>query len=180
LINDKTIYQKANAGATAFADDMEALKHNFLLRGFFRKRGYEDSAELTKHQISRLPREPYMERFDYQAKQIFDKPDTAKLKDQKALNSAGSFLQNNRIGLAVVAASTGMKGDTDSSRVLTEAQSMVVRDYLIQNFRLDDTRIKTIGLGKATDGIDTGKVEILVYPARTTVASTKRESYAGH
>ncbi len=28
---------------------MEALKHNFLLRGFFKKRGYEDSDELGKH-----------------------------------------------------------------------------------------------------------------------------------
>ena len=43
LINDKSIYREASAGAAAFDDDMEALKHNFLLRGFFKKRGYEDS-----------------------------------------------------------------------------------------------------------------------------------------
>ena len=55
LVNDKTIYQKAAAGATALDENMEALKHNFLLRGFFKKRGYEDAADITKHQIASLP-----------------------------------------------------------------------------------------------------------------------------
>jgi len=34
LINDKKIYQNVNAGTNAFKGDMEALKHNFFLRGF--------------------------------------------------------------------------------------------------------------------------------------------------
>jgi hypothetical protein len=36
-----------------------------------------------------------------------------------------------------------------------------VRDYLVKNFRIDDTGLKTIALGK-TD--EPGKVEIYVYP----------------
>lgn len=162
LINDKTIYQQASAGVTALQEDMEALKHNFLVRGFFRKRGYEDSAELTKHELFKLPRGPYMRVFVYDSKQIFGKPDSAKLKNHKALNEVGSFLERERFGLAVVAASTGMKGDTDKDHQLTEAQSMVVRNYLAEHFRLDDTRVKTIGLGKTAD--DSNKMEIFVYP----------------
>lgn len=176
LINDKTVYQEARAGAAAFADNMEALKHNFFLRGFFRKRGYEDSDELTKHEISRLPSEPYMKRFEYQAAQVFEKPEAAKLKNQKALSDAGTFLQDNQFGLAVVVASSGVKGDTDKSRLLTEAQSMMVRDYLTQNFRLDDTRIRTIGLGKAMENSDSGKVDILVYPVGVKVAAPNTSS----
>ena len=43
---------------------------------------------------------------------------------------------------------------------------MIVRNYLAENFRVDDTRIKTIGLGKDEgESEDGGKVEILVYPA---------------
>jgi len=38
---------------------MEALKHNILIRGFFKKRGYEDSEELTKHEIPKLPPGPF-------------------------------------------------------------------------------------------------------------------------
>src|SRR5579863_9360914 len=55
LVNDKSVYQQAAAGVTALNEDAEALKHNFLLRGFFRSRGYEDAAELAKHQIAQLP-----------------------------------------------------------------------------------------------------------------------------
>jgi len=42
LVNDKKIYEQASAGVTALNEDAEALKHNFLLRGFFRSRGYEE------------------------------------------------------------------------------------------------------------------------------------------
>lgn len=172
LINDKKIYQQVNAataeakaGTTAFQENMEALKHNFLLRGFFKKRGYEDETELKKHEIAQLPKEPPVKKFEYDAKQIFDKPDTAKLKGQKPLAEAGKFLEENKFGLAVVAAYSSMKGDSEKDRVLTEARSMVVRDYLVQNFKLDDTRLKTIGLGKTNDANDSGKVEIVIYAA---------------
>src|SRR5258708_4914750 len=61
MINDKQIYKQATAattqaqeGAAAFKENMEAMKHNFLLRGFFRKRGYENETDLTKHAIARM------------------------------------------------------------------------------------------------------------------------------
>ncbi len=156
---------EAKAGAAAFRDDMEALKQNFLLRGFFKKRGYNDAGELTKHAISKLPAEPRIKEFDYDARKIFDKPDSANLKNKKALSEAGKFLEGNKFGLAVVA-STETVGDTEKDRVLTQARAKVVRDYLAQNFRLDDTRIKTIGLGKSKEAGDSSKVQILIYPVR--------------
>jgi hypothetical protein len=170
LINDKKIYQNVNAGTNAFKEDMEALKHNFFLRGFFKERGYESAADLKKNEISQLPDKPAEKKFDYEAKKIFDKPDTAKLKDEKTLKDAGDFLQNNRFGVVVVAAYTDMKGDTQQDHLLTEARAMVVRDYLVKNFKLEDTRIKTIGLGKSDKVADGGSVEILVYPEGTTTA----------
>ena len=92
------------------------------------------------------------------------KPDSAKLKNQKTLSEAGKFLEGAPFRLAVVAAYTGMKGDTDKARQLTDARATVVRDYLVQNFRLDDTRIKTLGLGKSRSDEGSG-VEIVIYPA---------------
>jgi phospholipid/cholesterol/gamma-HCH transport system substrate-binding protein len=166
LINDKTIYQKANAGATALDEDMEALKHNFLLRGFFKNRGYEDAADLAKHAISNLPAGTPAKTFEYDGREIFDKPDKAKLKNEKVLKEAGDYLQANKFGLAVVVVSIGMKGETDKDRVLSEGRATAIRDYLAKNFRLDDTRIKTLGLGKTNDADDNGKAEILVYPGQ--------------
>ena len=181
LLNDKKIYQQvsaataqAQAGAAGFQENMEALKHNFLLRGFFKKRGYEDSDEITKHQISRLPPEQNAKTFEYDGKQIFDKPDTAKLKNEKVLNEAGIFLQGAPFSLAVVVASAGMKGDADKERQLSEARAAVVRDYLAKNFKFDDTRLKTLGLGKTTEAGDEGSVEILVYTGAVKTPTGKQ------
>lgn len=166
LINDRSVYQEATAGAAAFRDDMEALKHNFLLRGFFNRRGYEDSEALTEHEIQRLPREEPVKTFVYDARQLFEKPDSAKLKNQATLKESGLFLENAKFGLAVVVAAAQPKGDSDKLRTLTEARTTAVRNYLAENFRLDDTRIKTIGLGKVQpdSAVEADKVEILIYP----------------
>lgn len=173
LINDKSLYQKVNAGATAFQEDAEALKHNFLLRGFFHERGYEDPAELTRNAIQQLPPGPIEKQFSFDAKGLFDKPDTAKLKNEKSLKQAGQFLQDNQFALAVVAALGGMKGDTSKENQLTLARAAVVRDYLVKNFRLDDKRVKTIGMGKNPDTPDNGQVEIVVYSMAAPAAGKK-------
>jgi len=169
LINDKTIYEKASAGATALNENMEALKHNFLLRGFFKNRGYEDAADITKHAVAGLPQGEPVKTFDYEGRKIFNKQ--AKIDDQKAFKEAGEYLQANKFGLAVVVDSVGMKGETGQDRVLSEGRAAAVREYLAKNFRLDDTRIKTLGLGKTSDTDDNGKVEILVYPASGAAAA---------
>jgi hypothetical protein len=51
-----------------------------------------------------------------------------------------------------------------------------VRDYLVGNFRLDDTRVKTIALGKTADAGDDGKVEIVVYGSGTNQAQNQSAS----
>jgi len=63
-----------------------------------------------------------------------------------------------------------MKGDSQNNHLLTEARAMVVRDYLVKNFKLEDTKIKTIGLGKSDKAPEGGSVEVLIYPEGTTAA----------
>lgn len=60
-------------------------------------------------------------------------------------------------------AASSETGDTDKDRVLTRARANVVRDYLVQNFKFDDTRMKIIGLGKSRQAGETSRVEILIY-----------------
>jgi len=166
----KAVTDQAKAAAGKFRDDMEALQHNFLLRGYFEKRGYHDAAELRRNAIDRLPSERPAKEFDYDARQIFDKPNNAKLKNKEKLGEAGKYLESNNFGIAVIASFESM-GDTQEAKVLTKARAKVVRDYLVQKFRLDDTRIKTIGLGKKHDTEESPKVAILVYAARGAGAS---------
>jgi hypothetical protein len=73
----------------------------------------------------------------------------------------------------VVAAYTGVKGDSEKNRVLTQARAMVVRDQLIDNFKVNDTRIKTIGIGEDSETGERGKVEIIVYPSAAKLARAK-------
>jgi phospholipid/cholesterol/gamma-HCH transport system substrate-binding protein len=174
LINDKTIYNQAAATVASMHEDVDALKHNFLLKGFFNKRGYVDTDELKKHEIAKLPAAASEKTFSYDAKQVFDKPDAAKLRDKKTLNEAGQYLQAHKFGEVVITAAASMKGDSDKDRTTTQAQAMVIRNYLVQNFRLEDTRIKTMGLGKTADSGDDGKIEIRIYPTEVAASSSPK------
>jgi phospholipid/cholesterol/gamma-HCH transport system substrate-binding protein len=195
LVNDKRLYENleqtstamrdtmvhAQAGVTNFEENMEAMKHNFFLRGYFKSRGYEDSAELARNEIERLPQGAPAKEFTYSSKQLFDKQDSAKLKNQKSLNAGGEFLRDNQFGFAVVVASSGAAGDTQKQLVLTEARAMVVREYLVENFGFDDSQLKTLGAGKQTDaGSDAawGTVRILIYPVGTEIPPNKQSHAA--
>jgi phospholipid/cholesterol/gamma-HCH transport system substrate-binding protein len=176
LVNDRKMYQEmaaateqARLGAAAFQENMEALKHNFFLRGFFNRRGYADATRLAQYEITRVPNRAPIKTFVFDARQLFDGPDSAKLKNPKALTDAGHYLEQNPFGLAVVVAYNGMKGDAEQTRVLTQGRALVVRDYLVGNFSMDDANLKTLGLGKQprVDAGEAGKVELRVYLAGT-------------
>jgi phospholipid/cholesterol/gamma-HCH transport system substrate-binding protein len=186
LVNDKQVYNnleqttatlqttmvQAQTGVTDFQENMEALKHNFLLSGYFKKRGYEDSADLAANGISGLPQAAPVKTFSYAGKQLFDDRDSAKMKNEKMLKDAGDFLAQTQFGIAVVVVSTGMDGDTQKDLVLSQARAMVIREYLAENFGFDDSQLKTLGQGKqagATPGADWGSIQILIYPAGTEI-----------
>jgi phospholipid/cholesterol/gamma-HCH transport system substrate-binding protein len=172
LVNDRTMYsnlnttmEQAKEGATSLQENMEALKHNFFLRGFFKKRGYYDSSELTKNAVAKLPARAPAKTFEFDGRDLFAKTDTAKLDKEKALNQVGGFLESNPHGLVVVTAQTGSRGTKDENVKLSQARAMVVRQYLAKKFRVDDTQLKTLGAGEdPKSATDTGRVTIVVYP----------------
>src|SRR5580658_3985646 len=190
LVNDKQLYSnleqttsklddtmtQAQAGVTDFQENMEAMKHNFFLSGYFKKRGYEDSSDLAANRISGLPQATPEKTFTFAAKQLFDSRDSAKMKDQKTLKDAGDFLAQTQFGVAVVVVSTGMDGDSQKDLVLTEARAMVVREYLVENFGFDDSQLRTLGMGKQAGSnleADWGSIQILIYPAGTVIPADK-------
>jgi phospholipid/cholesterol/gamma-HCH transport system substrate-binding protein len=195
LINDKKMYTEldqttvgmrdtvvhAQAGIADFQENMEALKQNFLLRGYFKKRGYEDSTDLAKDEITTLPEASPLKTFTYEPKGLFDQIDTAKLKNQNSLNEAGKFLAGNEFGVAVIVVYSGMTGDAQKDLVLTQARAAVVRAYLVGNFGFDDTQLKTLGMGKKTGAsADSGwgEIQIIVYPAGTVLPAEPQPAVA--
>jgi phospholipid/cholesterol/gamma-HCH transport system substrate-binding protein len=173
LVNDKTLYKEAAASMASFHEDADALKHNFLLKGFFNDRGYTNPEDVKKYEIAEVPKGAPGKTFTFDAKNLFEKPTTAKLKNAKSLNEAGQFLQAHKFDLVVIESAFGMKGDSEEQRVLTEARSYVVRRYLVDHFKLEDTRIKTIGLGKTETGGPDGTVELMVYGDTSVLAATE-------
>jgi phospholipid/cholesterol/gamma-HCH transport system substrate-binding protein len=199
LVNDKQLYThladttatlhstmlQAQVGVTDFQENMEALKHNFFLSGYFKKRGYNDSADLTANNISELPLNDADKSFAFGAKQLFESHDSAKLKNQKSLAAAGEYLARNQFAFAVVVVSAGAEGDSQKELLLTEARAMVVREYLVENFGFDDSQLKTLGKGKqvatsvqSNGDSEWGSVEILVYPVGTELPANKPQPMA--
>jgi len=158
---------------------MEALKHNFLLRGYFKKRGFDDVADLEANRIGRLPKGSPLKAFTYTTKQLFHSRDSAELKNQKPLNASGEFLEDNEFGIAVVVVSTGMEGDAQKDMLLTQARAVVVRKFLVENFGFDDSHLKTLGIGKqkgANLDDDWGSIQILIFPPGTEIPTEKPAS----
>jgi phospholipid/cholesterol/gamma-HCH transport system substrate-binding protein len=181
FVNDKAMFENINAttaslremvgeaktGVVSFQENMEALKHNFFFRGFFKDRGYFASADLTKYAVDRLPSEAPLKKYILAGKDLFDGPETAKLDKEKLLDEVGKFL-----------AYTGPKGTSEENLTLSQARAAVVRQYLVEKFNVDDTRIRTLGQGEEKDANakSEGHVEIYIYggePSRVVEAKTE-------
>jgi outer membrane protein OmpA-like peptidoglycan-associated protein len=139
----------------------------------------QNYGDLVKNEILRLPEDAPLKIFTYESKRLFDKIDTAKLKNQNSLRAAGQFLVANEFGVAVVVVYSGMTGEAQKDLLLTQARAGVIRAYLVDNFGFDDTQLKTLGEGKRIDASTEsgwGNVEIVVYPAGTSLAPAAVQS----
>jgi len=174
LVSDPTAYRRlvamldqARAGFSSLKEDMEALKHNPFVKGFFEKRGYFDSAELTDHAARRLPTRAPVRKFTFDGNELFEEPDSARLRQEVPLKDVGAFLEAAPFGMAVIEARPGARGAREDKLKLAQGRAVSVRQYLIQNFRIDDARVKTLAL-RTTDQAaanSTGIVTVVVYPA---------------
>jgi len=170
LLNDRGLYDQlgdtvahARVGVIAFQENMQALKTNILFRGYFKDRGYQDAGDLTRWAIARLPEAPPVRTFSLAARDLFE-AGGARFKGKRSLDPVGADLEQHPFGLVVVQAFSGPKGNQDENLQLTQAQAMVVRSYLVDRFELDDTKLKTLGMGEteAQPGQE-GRVVLSVY-----------------
>jgi phospholipid/cholesterol/gamma-HCH transport system substrate-binding protein len=173
LVSDPTAYRRlvamlnqAQAGFGSLKEDMEALKHNPFVKGFFEKRGYFDSAELTGHALARLPARAPARKFTFDGKDLFEEPDSAKLRQQVPLDGVGAFLEGAPFGLAVIEVRGGAKGAKQDVLKLAQGRAVSVRQYLVQKYRIDDARVKTLALPASDQAMadSTGVITVVVYP----------------
>lgn len=72
LLNIQNTSEEAKIGATRLAENMEALKHNWLFKGYFENRGYWDKAEYEVNLDDRL------KKLDEKIKELNDRIETLK------------------------------------------------------------------------------------------------------
>lgn len=184
LITNPSLFTHLNRAAENFQDDSEALKHNFLLRGYFKHRGYYDDRDIGQHAIAALPAGQPAQSFNVPGAQVFRTKSEADVDHGKLLEEAGKYLQSHPYSMAVVTAKGGLGGDTDTGRKLTEARAYAAREWLVKHFQLDDSRIKTLGMGLTPGVPPTGELSIMVYtnvsPPGTGAADRADPAGRGH
>jgi phospholipid/cholesterol/gamma-HCH transport system substrate-binding protein len=137
----------ARLAMAGLAENMDAMKHNFLLRGFFKGRGYYDLAQmspadyrkgaLTKGSDRRLVR--VWRRSDALFEPQPDHPADERLTNEgkTGIDSAiAPYLEHVASGIVMVEG-YAQRGTRDEQYLRSHARASIVRDYLIAKFHLD-------------------------------------------
>jgi phospholipid/cholesterol/gamma-HCH transport system substrate-binding protein len=136
----------ASAAMSGFAENMDALKHNFLVRGFFNKRGYFDLADISPAQyrqgVASLTKSRRVERLWLRSDDLFA---SAGGSDSESLTAAGKahlnaalvpFLEHAATFVLIVEG-YAHDGLPDEQYVRSRARAAMVRQYLIGRLHLD-------------------------------------------
>jgi phospholipid/cholesterol/gamma-HCH transport system substrate-binding protein len=160
--NLKQTLDDARTAMTSFADNMEALKHNILFRGFFNERGYFNLASLSpaQYRASLLTRNNRrtVARVWLSTAVLFEPdpavPGSERLTDggRARLDSGiAPFLERLVSGLLVIEG-YAQQGTRDELYVRSQARASMVREYLIHKFQLDPTSTGLMPLGSNATG----------------------------
>jgi len=144
---------------TNLADATEALKHNFLLRGYFRNRGYFNLSDLSESDY----RAGALERRGRRALRIWlsagvvfetgpDGRETIGEGGRRRLDSAmGGFLEYREAGPLIV---EGYATSSDEAEryLVSRTRAALVREYLVRRFDLDPSAVGFLALGNRPVG----------------------------
>ena len=148
--NIQASLSNANATTANMADETEALKHNFFFRGFFRKRGYYDLANIApdKYRRDGLFTNPANERAWLPADKLFEL-DANRLEQ---LTAQGKSLLDGVVAQhadSIVESPIVIEGywsGDDSAEQLARSRSraILVRRYLQNHFQLDASHLGVV------------------------------------
>jgi phospholipid/cholesterol/gamma-HCH transport system substrate-binding protein len=167
-VNIRESLSNTSTATANVADGTEALKHNFLLRGFFLHRGYYDLTDLSgdKYRQDRLFTNPANYRVWLPGAELFQQNSTG----EEVLSAHGKTLLANALaqyGESVVGRPIVIEGYSDADGpanqlALSRGRAVVARQYLLNHFRLNSGNLGAVplmnlppsGLGHPTwDGI---------------------------
>ena len=145
----KQTMDDARGSMASFSENMDALKRNFLLRGFFNKRGYFDLAQispadyrqgvLTKGSDRRLVRVWLRSDALLEQEQEPGHTETEQLSEagKAGVDAAiAPYLEYLASGILIVEG-YAQHGPLDEQYLRSRARASIVRDYLVGTFHLD-------------------------------------------
>jgi phospholipid/cholesterol/gamma-HCH transport system substrate-binding protein len=134
-----------NAASANMSEDTEALKHNFLLRGYFRRRGYYSLANLSPdtYRKDRIFTNPANERAWLSATELFTRegnlevlsPEGKNLLDA-AMDKFGESVFDRPIVIEGYSNGNHLANDPEDSVSSSRRRAILVRLYLQSRFQL--------------------------------------------
>jgi phospholipid/cholesterol/gamma-HCH transport system substrate-binding protein len=158
----KQTMDDARTAMAGFAENMEALKHNFLLRGFFNDRGYFDLAQISpaEYREGALTNDSdrRVVRVWLGAPVLFE-PDPERAEQERLTDSGkmrvdmaiGPYLEHVASGIVIVEG-YAQQGTRDEQYLRSRTRASLVRDYLIAKFTLDPQATGAIPLSADSNG----------------------------
>jgi len=144
------------------ADDTEAMKHNFLLRGFFRKRGFFDLGDLTpaQYRTSKFVKDKSVKRVWLDAGQIFSSPakgtDELSTQGRAEVDKAMAEFVPDLPNRPIVVEGYSERGPPDERFRRSQQHALALQRYLQTRFKLAANLVGAIPLGD-TPPDSTGK-----------------------
>jgi phospholipid/cholesterol/gamma-HCH transport system substrate-binding protein len=150
--NVRESLSQANGATANLEADTEALKHNFLLKGFFRRRGYYNLRDLEpdKYRKDKVFIKPENARAWVPASDLFQRAANG----NEALSSAGERFLDAKLaeyGNAVVEKPIVVEGysnspDVDEQLSDSRQRAILVRQYLFIHYALDLTKVGIVSM----------------------------------
>jgi phospholipid/cholesterol/gamma-HCH transport system substrate-binding protein len=149
----------AREAMTDMAENTEALKRTFFFRGYFNRRGYFDLQDVTVEQY----RQGALETSDRRVDRLWIRADLLFQRDgtgEERLSDPGRSRVDSAMSHFVKHAGTGpfvvegyASGTTAEERFRqSRRRAQLVRDYVLQKYELDPSRVVTMAMGDEADG----------------------------
>jgi phospholipid/cholesterol/gamma-HCH transport system substrate-binding protein len=150
--NIRETLSNVNSATANMVEDTEALKHGFLFRGFFKRRGYYSLANLTpaKYRQDQFFVNPKNRRVWIDAAEVFE----VKAGGAEALSSAGEIRIANAIGElgeqaisgAIVVEGYAVSDAFRNELAISLNRANLVRNYVSSRFGLASQNVGTVPL----------------------------------
>jgi len=157
-MNIRESLSNVNTATANVADETEALKHSFLLRGFFRRRGYFNLTHMSpeKYRQDHLFTNPENTRAWLPADQMFERDSSG----SEQLTAQGKTLLNNAMagrGASVAESPIVIEGYWDGANsaeqlARSRGRAILVRRYLVNHFQFDASHLGIVAMKSLPPG----------------------------